>query len=145
MLMMSFDDALTRINFSFVYFLQFYLLKFFWHFSLGGFEPPKPPLWLCWCLCVCICVSVNACVCLFSNLWACLLVLPTTALATSAGSHTHPRYDLSTNVCMIYQHHCHRVFAWQLVWVITVQYDSLLWLFISVILFITALWSLRHS
>ena len=42
-LMMSFDDTLTRANFSFVYFLQFYLLNFFWHFSMGGFEPPKPP------------------------------------------------------------------------------------------------------
>jgi len=38
--MMSFDDALTRANFSFVYFLQFYLLKFFWHFSMGGVWTP---------------------------------------------------------------------------------------------------------
>jgi len=43
MLMVSFDDALTRANFSFVYFLQFYLLKFFDVFQ-WGFEPPKPPL-----------------------------------------------------------------------------------------------------
>ena len=43
--MMSFDDALTRANFSFVYFLQFYLLNFLTFFN-GGFEPPKPLLWL---------------------------------------------------------------------------------------------------
>jgi len=44
MLMLSFDDALTRANFSFVYFLQFYLL-IFWHFSMGGgFNPPNLPL-----------------------------------------------------------------------------------------------------
>jgi len=42
MLMMSFDDALTRANFSFVYFLQFYLLNFFDIFQ-WGFEPPTPP------------------------------------------------------------------------------------------------------
>jgi len=36
MLMMSFDDALTRANFSFVYFLQFHLLKFFDIFQWGG-------------------------------------------------------------------------------------------------------------
>jgi len=36
MLLMSFDDALTRANFSFVYFLQFYLLKFFFTFFNGG-------------------------------------------------------------------------------------------------------------
>jgi len=46
MLMMSFDDALTRANFSFVYFLQFCLLKFFEIFQWGGFEPLKPLLWL---------------------------------------------------------------------------------------------------
>ena len=44
MLMMSFDDALTRANFSFVYFLQFYLLKFFDIFQWGEFEFPNPPL-----------------------------------------------------------------------------------------------------
>ena len=44
MLMMSFDDALTRANFSFVYFLQFYLLKFFDIFQWGGLNPPNPPL-----------------------------------------------------------------------------------------------------
>ena len=38
--MMSFDDTLTRANFSFVYFLQFYLLKFLTFFNGGGFEPP---------------------------------------------------------------------------------------------------------
>jgi len=43
MLMMSFDDALTRANFSFVYFVQFYLLIFFDIFQWEGFEPPKPP------------------------------------------------------------------------------------------------------
>ena len=43
MLMTSFDDALTRAKFSFVYFLQFYLLKFFDIFHWGGFEPPKTP------------------------------------------------------------------------------------------------------
>jgi len=36
MLMMSFDDALTRANFSFVYFLEFYLLNFFCIFQWGG-------------------------------------------------------------------------------------------------------------
>jgi len=41
--MMSFDDALTHANFSFVYFLQFYLLIFFDIFQ-WGFEPPNPPL-----------------------------------------------------------------------------------------------------
>jgi len=42
---MSFDDALTRANFSFVYFLQFCLLKFFGHFSMGGgLNPQIPPL-----------------------------------------------------------------------------------------------------
>jgi len=45
MLMMSFYDALTRANFSFVYFLQFRLLKFFLtFFKGGGFEPPNSPL-----------------------------------------------------------------------------------------------------
>ena len=43
MLMMSFYDALTRANFSFVYFLQFYLLKIFDIFQWEGFEPTKPP------------------------------------------------------------------------------------------------------
>jgi len=33
---MSFDDALTRANFSFVHFLQFYLLNFFDVFQWGG-------------------------------------------------------------------------------------------------------------
>ena len=42
MLMMSFDDALTRGYFSFVYFLQFYLLTFFDIFQWGEFEPPNP-------------------------------------------------------------------------------------------------------
>ena len=42
MLMMSFDDALTRANFSFVYFLQFYLLNFFDIFQ-WGVGTPKPP------------------------------------------------------------------------------------------------------
>jgi len=47
MLMMSFDDALTRANFSFVYFLQFYLLKFFLtFFNGGGGLNPLNPLWL---------------------------------------------------------------------------------------------------
>ena len=44
-LVMSFDDALTRANFSFVNFLQFYLLKFFLTFFNGGLNPPTP-LWL---------------------------------------------------------------------------------------------------
>jgi len=43
-LVMSFDDALTHANFSFVYFLQFHLLKFFLTFFNGGFEPPNPPV-----------------------------------------------------------------------------------------------------
>ena len=40
---MSFDDALARANFSFsfVYFLQFYLLNFLTLFN-GGLTPPKP-------------------------------------------------------------------------------------------------------
>jgi len=38
---MSFDDTLTLANFSFVYFLQFYLLKFFWHFFNGGVWTPQ--------------------------------------------------------------------------------------------------------
>ena len=45
MLMMSFDDVLTRANFSFVYFLQFYILNFFdivqWG---GGLNPQTSPL-----------------------------------------------------------------------------------------------------
>ena len=44
MLMMSFDNALTRANFNFVYFLQFYLLNFFWTFFNGGVNPPNPSL-----------------------------------------------------------------------------------------------------
>jgi len=44
--MMSFDDALTRANFSFVYFLQFYLLKFFDIFQWGFYFEPPNPLWL---------------------------------------------------------------------------------------------------
>ena len=44
MLLMSFDDALTRANFSFMYFLQFYLLKFFLRFFNGeGLNPQTPP------------------------------------------------------------------------------------------------------
>jgi len=43
--MMSFDDTLTRANFSFVYFLQFYLLKFFLTFFNGrGLNPQTLPL-----------------------------------------------------------------------------------------------------
>jgi len=42
--MMSFDDTLTRANFSFVYFLQFYLLIFFDIFQWGDLNPPNPPL-----------------------------------------------------------------------------------------------------
>jgi len=46
MLMMSFADALTRANSSFMYFLQFYLLNFLTFFIggglIGGFEPPNP-------------------------------------------------------------------------------------------------------
>ena len=42
MLMMSFDDALTHANFSFVYFLQFSEIS--WHFSMGGLKPPNPTL-----------------------------------------------------------------------------------------------------
>ena len=49
MLLMSFDDALTRANFSFVYFLQFYLLKIFDTFQ-WGLSPPTPPLWLRHCI-----------------------------------------------------------------------------------------------
>jgi len=59
MLMMSFDDALTRANFSFVYFLQFYLLKFFLHFSMGGLNPSNP-LWLRHCLAFSYIGSVTA-------------------------------------------------------------------------------------
>ena len=44
MLMMSFDDTLTRANFSFVYFLQFHLLIFFDIFNGGGLNPPSPRL-----------------------------------------------------------------------------------------------------
>ena len=41
----SFDDDITRANFSVVPFVQFYLLKFFLIFFNGGpgFEPPSPP------------------------------------------------------------------------------------------------------
>jgi len=46
MLMMSFDDALARANFSFVYFLQFHLLNFFDIFQWEEFEPPKAQLWV---------------------------------------------------------------------------------------------------
>ena len=50
MLMMSFDDALTRANFRFVYFLKVYLLDFFDIFQWEGFEPLNPPpLWLRHC------------------------------------------------------------------------------------------------
>jgi len=43
MLMTSFDDALTIANFSFVYFLQFYLLNYFDIFK-WGLNPPNSPL-----------------------------------------------------------------------------------------------------
>ena len=43
--MMSFDDALTRANFSFVYLLPFYFLIFLTFFNGGGLNP-QPPLWL---------------------------------------------------------------------------------------------------
>ena len=42
--MMSFDDTLTRANFSFVYFLQLYLLIIFFDiFQWGGLNPQPPP------------------------------------------------------------------------------------------------------
>jgi len=41
--MMSFDDALTRANFGFVYFLQSSFLTFF---NEGGGLNPQTPLWL---------------------------------------------------------------------------------------------------
>ena len=46
MLIVSFDNALTRANFSVVYFLQFYILNCFDIFQWGrggGFERPNPP------------------------------------------------------------------------------------------------------
>jgi len=43
MLMISFYDALTRANFSIVYFLQFYLLIFFDIFQ-WGLNPQTSPL-----------------------------------------------------------------------------------------------------
>ena len=43
MLMMSFDDALTRANFSFAYFLKFYLVEFFDIFQWGGGLNPQTP------------------------------------------------------------------------------------------------------
>ena len=48
MLMMLFDDALTRAdsNSSFVYFLQFYLLKFFFDIFQWGSLNPQTLLWL---------------------------------------------------------------------------------------------------
>jgi len=42
--MMSFDDTLTRANFSFVYLLQFYLLIFLTFFNGGVWTPQTPPL-----------------------------------------------------------------------------------------------------
>jgi len=44
MLLMSFDDVLTRANFSFMYFLQFYLLNFLTFFNGEGLNPQTPPL-----------------------------------------------------------------------------------------------------
>jgi len=45
---MSLDDTLTRANFSFVYFLQFYLLNFFDILHWGGLNS-QTPLWLRHC------------------------------------------------------------------------------------------------
>jgi len=55
MLMMSFDDALTRANFSFVYFLHFYLLIFLTFFN-GGLNP-QTPLWLRHIACLSVVLS----------------------------------------------------------------------------------------